>query len=138
MIAVFRDSAVVDDVTAYGRALEQGVEASDGELAIVVIVREDVSPPPAAVRGALSEVMSFLKHNAAGIGCIIEGGGVVQAAKRTVSSVMFALAGVRVPTKIFSRVDECAAWLGSRIEDASGSQPRLEAMIRDAMSRASD
>lgn len=115
LIAVFRDAVTIPQANEFRAALVHATDESEGGLGVLVVVAEDVSPPSSEVRKELSETMAVLQHNAAGLACVVQGSGVVQAAKRTISSVIFAVAGVRVPSKVFSSLDEATAWLANKM-----------------------
>lgn len=95
----------------------------------LVVLAEDVPPPPPEVRSALPRLLDEIAPVCAGLAMVIEGAGFRIAALRAVFSGFLAIKRLPYRTAVFSRSAEGFDWLAQAVEiDPKGCERELQTL----------
>lgn len=114
-----------DDIAGLSRVMKSADERSD---AVLVYIHKNLETPPREVRDGLSEALAVLSGSVPGLVCVVPGTGLGSTVKRTMSSVIMSLSGLKAPATVVGDADAAGKWLAKRLGDSFD-----HAMMTDAV-----
>jgi hypothetical protein len=118
---VWLKSATVDVCTQVEKALEARFEAHHQLMSTVHVIVADAGPPQPDARDELEAINARLAHTVACGAVVIERGGLLGIALRSVITGLIIAAPKHYRVKVFDSIEPCAPWVADQHEKATST-----------------